>query len=125
MGSRIRPHALGYGVVAGLASWLAAAPLHAQTPPQPKAEVEEEEIVITGSRIKRDEFTSAAPVQVITRERTILEGVTDQAEAIQSTSTAAGSGQINSTFTGFVVDGGPGINTVSLRGLGASARWCC
>jgi iron complex outermembrane receptor protein len=119
MGSRIRPHALGYGVVAGLASWLAAAPLHAQTPPQPKAEVEEEEIVITGSRIKRDEFTSAAPVQVVTRERTVLEGVTDQAEAIQNTSTAAGSGQINSTFSGFVVDGGPGINTVSLRGLGA------
>lgn len=119
MGSRIRPHALGYGVAAGLASWLAAAPLHAQTPPQPKAEVEEEEIVITGSRIKRDEFTSAAPVQVVTRERTLLEGVTDQAEAIQNTSTAAGSGQINSTFTGFVVDGGPGINTVSLRGLGA------
>jgi iron complex outermembrane recepter protein len=119
MGSRIRPHALGYGVATGMAFWLAAAPLHAQTPPQPKAEVEEEEIVITGSRIKRDEFTSAAPVQVITRERTILEGVTDQAEAIQSTSTAAGSGQINSTFTGFVVDGGPGINTVSLRGLGA------
>jgi iron complex outermembrane receptor protein len=119
MGSRIRPHALGYGVAAGLASWLAAAPLHAQTPPQPKAEVEEEEIVITGSRIKRDEFTSAAPVQVVTRERTVLEGVTDQAEAIQNTSTAAGSGQINSTFTGFVVDGGPGINTVSLRGLGA------
>jgi iron complex outermembrane receptor protein len=119
MGSRIRPHALGYGVAAGLASWLAAVPLHAQTTPQPKAEVEEEEIVITGSRIKRDEFTSAAPVQVITRERTVLEGVTDQAEAIQNTSTAAGSGQINSTFTGFVVDGGPGINTVSLRGLGA------
>jgi iron complex outermembrane recepter protein len=119
MGSRTRPHALGYGVAAGLATWLAAAPLHAQTPPQPRAEVEEEEIVITGSRIKKDEFTSAAPVQVITRERTVLEGVTDQAEAIQSTSTAAGSGQINSTFTGFVVDGGPGVNTVSLRGLGA------
>jgi iron complex outermembrane receptor protein len=119
MGSRIRPHALGYGVAAGLASWLTAAPLHAQTPPQPKAEVEEAEIVITGSRIKRDEFTSAAPVQVVTRERTVLEGVTDQAEVIQNTSAAAGSGQINSTFTGFVVDGGPGINTVSLRGLGA------
>jgi iron complex outermembrane receptor protein len=119
MGPSIRPHALGYGVAAGLAFWLAAAPLSAQTPPQPKAEVEEEEIVITGSRIKRDEFTSSAPVQVITRERTILEGVTDQAEAIQNSSTAAGSGQINSTFTGFVVDGGPGINTVSLRGLGA------
>lgn len=119
MSSRIRPHALGYGVTAGLAFWLAAAPLAAQTTPQPAAEVEEEQIVITGSRIKRDEFTSAAPVQVVTRERTILEGVTDQAEAIQSTSTAAGSGQINSTFTGFVVDGGPGINTVSLRGLGA------
>ncbi|MEI9904260.1 MAG: TonB-dependent receptor plug domain-containing protein [Asticcacaulis sp.] len=26
---------------------------------------------------------------------------------------------MNSTFTGFVVDGGDGINTLSLRGLGA------
>jgi iron complex outermembrane receptor protein len=116
---RIRPQSLAVGAVAGLASWLAAAPLAAQTPPPPPEETEVEQIVITGSRIKRDEFTSAAPVQVVTRERTVLEGLTDQAEVIQSTSTAAGSGQINSTFTGFVVDGGPGVNTVSLRGLGA------
>lgn len=122
MGSSNRPQSLAVGVLSAVAAVLAAAPLAAQTPPPPPPPQEESglaEVVVTGSRIKRDEFTSAAPVQVVTKQRTTLEGVTDQAEVIQSTSTAAGSGQINSTFTGFVVDGGPGVNTVSLRGLGA------
>lgn len=126
MGSRNRPQSYAVGVLSAVAAILAAAPLAAQTPPPPPppaTPVQEDsalaEVTVTGSRIKRTEFTSAAPVQIITKERTLLEGVTDQAEAIQSTSTAAGSGQINSTFTGFVVDGGPGVNTVSLRGLGA------
>jgi iron complex outermembrane receptor protein len=123
MASSNRPKALAVGTFSALTVWLASAPLAAQTPPPPATvaatEQTDVEIVVTGSRIKRTEYTSAAPVQIITRERTILEGLTNQAEVIQSTSVAAGSGQINSTFTGFVVEGGPGVNTVSLRGLGA------
>jgi iron complex outermembrane recepter protein len=77
------------------------------------------EFVITGSRIKGKEYTSAAPVTVITAERSSAAGLVSAAEILQTSSVANGSGQINSTFTGYVVDGGGGINSVSLRGLGA------
>ncbi|CAM3138144.1 TonB-dependent receptor plug domain-containing protein [Asticcacaulis taihuensis] len=77
------------------------------------------EIVVTGSRIRKSEFNSAAPVQVITAEKSSMSGMIDAAQILQSSSIASGSGQINNTFTGYVVDGGAGINTLSLRGLGA------
>ncbi|HTM83002.1 TonB-dependent receptor plug domain-containing protein [Asticcacaulis sp.] len=77
------------------------------------------EIVVTGSRIRKSEFNSAAPVQVITAEKSSLSGMINAAQILQSSSIAAGSGQVNNTFTGYIVDGGDGINTLSLRGLGA------
>lgn len=77
------------------------------------------EVVVTGSRIRKSEFNSAAPVQVITAEKSSMAGMIDAAQILQSSSIASGSGQINNTFTGYVVDGGAGINTLSLRGLGA------
>lgn len=77
-------------------------------------------MVVTGSRVRRDAFTSANPVQVITSEDAELEGIVDAAEIIQGSTLASGSFQINSTFTGFVIEGGPGVNSVSLRGLGAT-----
>jgi len=82
-------------------------------------EVAEDTIVVTGSRIRRDEFTSSSPIQVITSEAATLEGLLDTAEILQESSLASGSGQINNQFTGFVTEGGPGVNTISLRGLGA------
>ena len=92
------------------------------TPAAPKtAPVEDAttEIVVTGSRIRKSEFNSAAPVQIITSERSSLSGMISAADVLQSSSIAAGAGQINNTFTGYVVDGGDGVNTLSLRGLGA------
>ncbi|WP_303829120.1 TonB-dependent receptor domain-containing protein [Asticcacaulis taihuensis] len=77
------------------------------------------EIVITGSRIRRSEFNAPSPVQIITAEKSSLSGMVSAAEVLQNSSIASGSGQINNTFTGYVVNGGDGINTVSLRGLGA------
>lgn len=79
-----------------------------------------EDIVVTGSRIRRNEFTSTAPVQIITSEQTTLEGLIDPAEILQTSTVASGSQQINNQFTGFVTDGGPGAQTLSLRGLGAN-----
>ncbi|HVY89847.1 MAG TPA: TonB-dependent receptor [Hyphomonadaceae bacterium] len=78
-----------------------------------------DKVVITGSRIARDAFTSTAPIQVITAESSTLEGLVDTAEILQGSSLAEGSTQINNTFGNFVVEGGLGINSVSLRGLGA------
>ncbi len=81
---------------------------------------EVEAVVVTGSRIRRNEFTSAAPIQVITAEQSTLEGLVDTTEILQQSSVAAGSFQVNNQLTGFVVTGGNGANTISLRGLGAT-----
>lgn len=78
------------------------------------------EVVITGSRIRKSTFNSASPVQVITAEKSSLSGMVNPAEVLQGASVANGAGQINSTFTGYIVGGGDGINTLSLRGLGAN-----
>jgi iron complex outermembrane receptor protein len=84
----------------------------------PADTTEVEELIITGSRIRRTEYTSAAPIQVITREQNTLEGLADTAELLQTTSSASGSQQINNQLGSFVIEGGGGVSTLSLRGLG-------
>lgn len=79
----------------------------------------DDEVVVTGSRIRRDTFSSAAPVQILTRDEVTLAGFTSATEALQGTAITTGAAQINNAFGGFVTDGGPGANTLSLRGLGA------
>lgn len=78
------------------------------------------EIVVTGSRLRRDQFNTADPIQVITRNETTQAGFTNTTDVLQSTKVTGGTSQINNLYGGFVVDGGPGVNTVSLRGLGTS-----
>ncbi len=80
---------------------------------------EVEGLVVTGSRIRRNEFTSPAPITVITREQMTLEGLTDTAELLQTSTIASGSFQINNQLGQFVIEGGGGVNSISLRGLGA------
>jgi iron complex outermembrane receptor protein len=97
-----------------------APPVDQTTPAEQPAEPEPgDRVIITGSRIARDAFTSTAPIQVITAEASTLEGLVDTAEILQGSSIAQGSVQLNNTFGNFVVEGGTGINSVSLRGLGA------
>lgn len=79
-----------------------------------------EAVTVTGSRIQRDTFTSTSPVTVITREDTLQSGFASTTAALQGTAVTAGGAQINNAFGGFVVDGGPGVNTISLRNLGAT-----
>ena len=75
-----------------------------------------EEIIVTGSRIRRDAFTSALPVTVITSESATLAGMANTSEILQTSALASGV-QIDNTFGGFVVSGGPGVNTFGLRSL--------
>ena len=82
------------------------------------AGVEVTGVTVTGSRLRNTEFTSADPIQVITGEEASLRGFSDTAALIQSSTVAGNGTQINNNFTGFVVNGGPGVNTVALRGLG-------
>ncbi|HEY8572214.1 TonB-dependent receptor domain-containing protein [Phenylobacterium sp.] len=106
---------------------LAASAASAQTPGerqpgpppgQPPAATAVDELIVTGSRIRRNEYTSEAPLTVVTSESATLQGLVDTAQLLQTQPIASGSGQTNNMLTGFVVNGGPGVQTVSLRGLG-------
>jgi len=90
----------------------------AETNSPAAAEAPVEEIVVTGSRLKRDTFSSIAPLQVITTEFSKEVGLIDAADILQG-STASTGQQIDLTFQGFVLDNGPAASTVDLRGLGA------
>jgi len=79
---------------------------------------EEGGVVVVGSRIRRDRFNTADPVTIINRQAAVDAGFNSTAEVLQSVGVTGGTGQINDTFGGLVVEGGPGVNTLSLRGLG-------
>ncbi|MBU2340555.1 MAG: TonB-dependent receptor [Alphaproteobacteria bacterium] len=79
---------------------------------------EEGAIVVTGSRIKRDTYSSISPLQVLTTEASNEAGLFDPSQILQRSESASGQ-QIDATFQGFVLDNGPGSQTLNLRGLGA------
>ena len=79
-----------------------------------------DEVVVVGSRLRRDNYNSSSPVQVVTREDATLAGFTSTTEVLQSTAITQGTSQINNAYGGYVTNGGPGANTLSLRGLGAT-----
>lgn len=78
-----------------------------------------EEVVVTGSRIGRSAFSSPTPVQVISGQLTRQMGLFDTGEILQNSTQTTGT-QIDNSFTGFVLDGGPGSIEVGFRGLGSA-----
>jgi iron complex outermembrane receptor protein len=77
-------------------------------------------IVVTGSRIRRSEFSSPDPIQVINPEVGLQQGLIETAEIINQSPLASGSIQITSVISNnFVTNGGGDAQSVSLRGLGA------
>ena len=91
---------------------------------QPAAEATPTEsggaIVVTGSRIRRDNFSTPQNIDVITRDDQVLAGARSTTDVLQSGSVTSGTSQISGSFLGFLSDNGQGANTVGLRGLGAS-----
>ncbi|MEO2267371.1 TonB-dependent receptor [Pseudoalteromonas sp. YIC-656] len=77
-----------------------------------------ERIEVTGSRIRRAEFSNASPIQVISGDFSREMGLFDAGEMLQTTNQASGT-QIDNTFGGYVLDNGPGAATIGFRGLGA------
>ena len=113
-----------YGSVA-LSTLLLSGAAYAQETEAPEvitetqeSEARQERVVVTGSLLARDEFSSSSPVQVITPEVATLEGLVDTASLLQGSSLAAGSTQLNNTFQNFVTNGGVGTQTIDLRGCG-------
>lgn len=89
-------------------------------------EVQAEEIVITGSRIRRDPFNSTTPIQVLDVEEASRLGVSSISDLLQR-STAASGAQIdatlntnagNSNATEAPPTGGIGSSNINLRNLG-------
>jgi iron complex outermembrane receptor protein len=118
-------------VLAGFAAALfAAAPAVAQEPEQTDAEEEEEEassggdrIVVTGSRLRRDEFTSVSPLQVVDGDVARDLGLVDASQILTNTSVATGQQNTVTTTTGLALQQAfttIGSQTPSLRGLGSS-----
>jgi iron complex outermembrane receptor protein len=100
-----------------------SAPAAPPAKPAPKPEARSAssdvgEVVVTGSRIRHTTFNSPSPISVITTQDAKDEGLLTAAQMLQNSTAAAGSVQINEQFGGYVVNGGPGVDTVSLRGLG-------
>jgi iron complex outermembrane receptor protein len=79
-----------------------------------------ETVTVTGSLLKRPEYQDVVPIQVVPIAADKATGAFSTAEILQSTSAAAGATQINNQFSGFVIGGGTGIQTINLRGLGAN-----
>ena len=85
------------------------------------AEEQIEEVIVTGSRIRRDTFTSAAPMDVVLTESAGARGINDVATMLQTTTVAAGSPQVTAASSSvFVENGGLGTSSLSIRGLGAN-----
>jgi iron complex outermembrane receptor protein len=84
-----------------------------------------EEIVVTGSKLRRDEFSSISPVQVIGGRDSVTIGVVDITQMIAESPFVFGTqldGSTNSAAPTSAIEGvpasGPGAATVALRGLG-------
>ena len=116
--------------IMGLAAFAPSMAMAQSTPAPQEPEAQEEQdtdaeatevgdVVVTGSRIRRTEFSSTQPIEVITSEESTLEGLVDPAQILQGSTAAGTANQINNNFTGFLTTGGPGVNTLSIRGLGA------
>jgi len=85
-----------------------------------------EEITVTGSKIKRDAFSSISPVQVVGGQDSLRIGTVDPSQMIAESPFVTGTqldGSTNSSSSSGATEGvpssGPGAATVSLRGLGA------
>jgi outer membrane receptor protein involved in Fe transport len=86
-----------------------------------------EEVIVTGSRIRKDAFTSSTPLDVIDVGEASVQGMANVGDLLQANTAAMGSPQINSaiSFQGNESipgsgNGGLGVQTISLRGLGAN-----
>ena len=73
----------------------------------------EEEIVVTGSRVRRKDLTTPAPVTVINREQITASGIASLGDFLQQMPEQGGALNTN------VNNGGDGETAISLRNLGA------
>jgi len=80
-----------------------------------------EEVIVTGSRIRKNVFTSSTPMDVVDVSEASIAGIANVGQLLQTNTVAMGSPQVTAaTSFQFVQNGGLGASTISLRGLGAN-----
>ncbi len=79
-----------------------------------------EEVIVTGSRLARSGFDSATPMDVVNIRDAVSLGFIDVADMLMSQTVLAGSNQMTAVMSGILgANGGEGVQTADLRGLGA------
>lgn len=115
--------AIGSIIAAGTmpASHVAFAQVEADDTAAPDTPDDIEEVIVTGSRIKKDAFTTTAPMDIVDVREASVQGIANVGELLQGNTTASGSPQVTAaTSFQFTQNGGLGTSTISLRGLGAN-----
>lgn len=116
--------AIKFALVASVSASFLSTPVFAE---ENGAEEEVERIAVTGSRIKKAEFSNAAPIHVIKADDALKAGIRTVSELLQNTSMANGqqfdasfnSNSGNSNASEPPPSGGVGSSNIGLRGLGA------
>lgn len=79
-----------------------------------------ERISVLGSRIRSDGLDRSSPVEVLRADIAVSQGLSTLGDLLRSSTVAAGANQITSATSSAISEGGIGVETVSLRGLGAN-----
>ncbi|MBB5730711.1 outer membrane receptor protein involved in Fe transport [Sphingomonas prati] len=82
------------------------------------APVSADEVTVTGTRIVRDGYSAPTPVTVLGRAEIAAQAPANIADFVNQLPAIAGSGT-SGTSSGGLSNAGAGINSISLRGLGA------
>ena len=90
-----------------------AVAVYAQVPTSTSSGQNLQEVVVTGSMIKRTDIETPSPVQVISSEQLLQSGYTNTQEVLKNL-TANGQGTLSQSFSGAFASGAAGI---ALRGL--------
>jgi len=121
------PNPLAKAIKFALVASVSASFLSTPTFAEEAAEEEVERIAVTGSRLKKAEFSNAAPIHVIKADDALKAGIRTVSELLQNTSMANGqqfdasynANSGNSNASEPPPSGGVGSSNVGLRGLGA------
>lgn len=109
-----------------VAAILFISPVYAQNAADEDDEDAVEEITVTGSRIKRDAYSSPSPIQVLDVEAGRKIGISSISDLLQRATVSSGqqidasinTGSGNANATEAPATGGVGSNSIDLRGLG-------
>ncbi|RUO75155.1 TonB-dependent receptor [Pseudidiomarina sediminum] len=113
--------ALAFGATSTLLSTGAYAQDTAPQDEDAQAEEKAEKITVVGSRIRTDGLENSTPIEIISTEIAVDQGLTTLGELLRTSTIASGSNQLTAAMSvGNVTAGGAGNESISMRGLGSN-----